>query len=242
MPTRFRRDPISHFLHEIPVGSIPRTELWDCDQIPRCRSFHSICSVSAADPTQLMVRYLSCFCVPCINNEWDDCENEDHVSAWLLKKLKPHNTRLVRQYQINTAGGVDESQFTERASQDLADDLRVGDKFVVPAEDGNEEGVLYYVLVCQRTKFVVRTPFSCVWGNDFEVGDEVVEGKYFQRWGNRESGNYVFPDGSHPAYIHSHWVKAIRFPMLMQDHRIQGGDPTHKLQPVHYQRILLSLV
>lgn len=100
--------------------------------------------------------------------------------------MKPHNTRVVTQYQIQGLCGAHESEFTKRASQDLGDNLKVGDKFAVPTEEGNKEGMLYYVVVCQHTKFVVRTSFTCVWGNEFAAGDGIVKDKYFQRWGNRK--------------------------------------------------------
>jgi hypothetical protein len=37
--------------------------------------FHSMASVSLADPSKLMVRDLSCFCVPCVHQDWESCEN-----------------------------------------------------------------------------------------------------------------------------------------------------------------------
>jgi hypothetical protein len=73
---------------------------------------------------------------------------------------------------------------------DLTNDIDIGKKFAVLAEEGNDKGVVYYVLQCQHRKFVVGEDFTCIWGNDFEVGDHAVEGIYYQRWG-MGAHNYV---------------------------------------------------
>jgi hypothetical protein len=51
----------------------------DCEVLAGSRSFHLVSSISAADPTQLLVRYLSYLCAPCIGQDWDACMNQAHV-------------------------------------------------------------------------------------------------------------------------------------------------------------------
>lgn len=184
-----------------------------------------------------MVRLLSCFCQACQAHNWDDCENTSHVDPWSVVQIKPQNTRLVRAQMITSLEDHDDSQF-HGDNDELTDFLSIGQNFVVLAEDGNCEGVPYYVLHCQRPKFVVRQAFECVWGNKFEVGDHAVEGTYYQKWGPQ---NYVYLSTSRPTYIHSHLVIARGFPMMPQDHMVQGRDPTYKLLQGHHQMILNNL-
>ena len=64
--------------------------------------FHSVASMSSADPLKLMVRDLSCFCVhqdwescentcfciDCDSSIWENCENTYHIQQWPLIKVK----------------------------------------------------------------------------------------------------------------------------------------------------------
>jgi hypothetical protein len=122
-------------------------------------------------------------------------------------------------------------------TDDLMDSLEIGDHFAILAEPNNEEGVPYYILQCQREKFIVGEPFHCVWGNSFEIGDHVIEGLYFQNWGTR-ARNYVFLNNSLPAFVHSHLLKATKFPMIPLDHRVKGSDPIYNLPEEH--QVLIS--
>lgn len=65
---RFGRDEIYCYFHNVVVVACRESNILNSDSevVTGSRSFHSISSVSAADPTQLLVRYLSCFCGPCI--------------------------------------------------------------------------------------------------------------------------------------------------------------------------------
>jgi hypothetical protein len=54
--------------------------------------------------------------------------------------------------------------------QDLGD-LQIGDNFVILVEEGNEKGIDFYVLQCQKAKHVVQEAFTCSWGSSFEIGD-----------------------------------------------------------------------
>ena len=239
---RFGRDKIYRYFHH--VAGVARQECdiqnSDCEPIPGSRSFHSISSVSAADPTQLVVRNFSCFCAPCIAQDWDSCINKTHVDAWLLRKLLPKNPRVIRRHIIEQLQEADDSQFGGD-SEAITDDLHIGTNFAVRAEDENDEGVLYYLLSVVRPRFRVEVPFTCVWGNEFVAGEYAIEGMYYQKFGRNNSHNYVWLTGSQPAYIHAESVKATDFPMIIQNHRVSGGDATYKLLEEHHQLILLSL-
>jgi hypothetical protein len=87
----------------------------------------------------------------------------------------------------------------------------------------------------------VEVPFTCAWGNEFLVGKYAIEGMYYQNFGRNNSYNYVWLIGSQPAYIHADSVKATDFSMIIQNHRVSGGDATYKLLEEHHHLILLSL-
>jgi hypothetical protein len=239
--TRKGRRHISRYFHEVSKEDlvIARTEPWDCATVDGTRNLHSISSLTAADPTQLLVCDMSCLCQSCLLQNWEQCLNNGHVLLWRLVKLRPRNTRVVRRVMIERVENDDESQFggDEEA---LADGVSTGDNFAVLANEGNDEGVPYYIVQCQRPKLFVQTAFQCVWGNIFEVGEYAIEGFYYQRWG-RGSRNYVYLSGSHPAYLHPDSVKAKGFPMVPKDHVVQGSDPTYTLLEEHHAMIMSSL-
>jgi hypothetical protein len=174
-----------------------------------------------------MTRNLSCFCANCQSQDWNLCVNKIHIPAWSLVKI-----RVIQQQMMQSLEEEDNLQFGGDPDI-LTEELQIGQNFAVLAEEGNDEEVQYYILQCQRAKFVVREDFDCVWGNKFEVGDHAIEGIYYQRCG-RGLHNYVYLTGSHPAYIHSHLVKAKNFSILPHDHRVQGQDPTNKLSEEHH--------
>jgi hypothetical protein len=101
----------------------------------------------------------------------------------------------------------------------MANLFLVGDKFAVPAEPHYAEEVQFYVLECQRWKFLVRYTFKCKWECEFEVGDYAMAGRYFQKWGRAEK-SYVFLDGSCVAYIPTDLVCHVKFAMQPTEHRV----------------------
>jgi hypothetical protein len=46
----------------------------------------------------------------------------------------------------------------------LGDLLYISDNFMVIAEEGNDEDVDFYILQCQKPKYVVQETFTCSWG------------------------------------------------------------------------------
>lgn len=155
-----------------------------------------------------MVRDLVCFCSPCVTKNWEACWNTSHALPWSLIKLKPINNRLVC-HQMEEYEDHEEWEFGGHG-EDLLDLLQAGDNFVILAIEGNDVGVDFDVLQCQRAKFMVHESFQCVWGCHFDVGDHVVTLTYYQKWG-RGSQNYVFLNQSRTTYIDAHLVKDIKF-------------------------------
>jgi hypothetical protein len=77
-----KKAQISRKFWHIEEASVVRSNPFACATIPGSRSLHWIFSFSTADPTKLMVRQLSCFCLPCIDEDWNNCENKEHVKPW----------------------------------------------------------------------------------------------------------------------------------------------------------------
>jgi hypothetical protein len=121
----------------------------------------------------------------------------------------------------------EDSQFGEDGNL-LSDLLMLGDNFAIPATRGNREGVEFYLLFCQRGRFLVREAFECSWGHTFEVGDYAVCGSYYQTWGRLDK-SYVLLDSSQQAYLPSELVVHVKFNMAPQDHHVQGDDTVYYL-------------
>jgi len=66
-----------------------------CDNIPRSKEFHSIHVFCPFDPTRFMVRPLAFFYAACLESEWHNCGNQNHVQQWRLIKLQPKDTQFV---------------------------------------------------------------------------------------------------------------------------------------------------
>ena len=99
---QFGHDEIYCYFQNVAVVARRESDILNSDYevVAGSRSFHSISSVSAADPIQLLVRYLSCFCSHCIAQDWGACINKVHVQPWLLKKFLPKNPRIIRRHMI----------------------------------------------------------------------------------------------------------------------------------------------
>lgn len=208
------------------IDSVDRSNPHNCDTISGSRQLHSIFAISPADPTKLMVRELSCFCASCLVEDWETCESKGHVKSWQLVKLKPANTRQVCEI-MDENDNSDDWEFGGDEGN-LGDVLNIGDNFAIPAEPENEEGVDFYLLQCQQPKFIVKAPFECVWGGSFDVGDFVVAGTYYQRWG-RTDKTYVYLSESRVAYVNAESVVACKFQMKPASYRVKGDDPIYKI-------------
>lgn len=44
---------------------------------------------SSSDSTRLLVRKLSCFCLSCMEKDWENCEQKAHVQVWRAVKMQP---------------------------------------------------------------------------------------------------------------------------------------------------------
>jgi hypothetical protein len=172
-----------------------------------------------------MVQELSCFYASCMCKDWENCDSQSHVRAWELVKLRPTNTRLVYD-TMDEHENEDDWEFGGEGGS-VGDMLNIGDNFVVPAEEDNNEGVEFYILQCQRPKFFVKEPFECIWGGRFEVGNCVVATTYYQRWG-RTDRTYVYLNESRVAYVNADLVIACKFLMQPTIYKVKGQESIYK--------------
>lgn len=220
-----KADICRKFWH-IQESEVVRSNPFGCATIPGSRSLHSIFSFSAADPTKLMVRQLSCYCPSCIDEDWENCQNTGHVQPWRCIKLRPTDTDYVRDVMMDN---VDQDDWAFGGDgEEMSDLINVGDNFVVPAEAENEEGVEFYILQCQIPKFRVVQPFQCVWGCEFDAGDYVIGGTYYQKWGI-SSKSFVYLAESRTTYVDAHLVRMCKFPLPPAHHRVKGDDSIYQL-------------
>lgn len=196
-----------------------------CNTIPGSKSLYSIMGFSMTDPTLLKTRALSCFCIPCVDGDWADCERTSHVQEWQVQRLVPVSVRAIEE-QVEDMDEA-ENMLHDGVSIEIGDLVEVGDNFMIPAEEENEDGVQFYILQCQKTKFVLQEPLSCPWGGTFNVGDAVIRGKYYKKYGHGDK-TYVFCDKAVDAHVDAHLVRACKFPMILASHRVKG-TPVYKL-------------
>lgn len=99
---------------------------------------------------------------------------------------------------------------------------------MIPAPEGNDEGVEFYVLQCEKPKFEVLEDFQCPWGEIFEKGDFAVVGTYYQKYG-RGSNTFVLLDKSRKAHVKAGHIRAVKFPMILAPHILRGGSAVYKM-------------
>lgn len=216
---------VNRFFWEIPKDPALRHRTYDCETVQGSQALHSIYSFSIADPTQLFVRKLACFCAHCLDGDTNHCENTSHVDNWDLVKLKPFDLHHVRQHMLHHDGEEGEDWEDVIEGEGFGDLIRTGDNFAVPAIEGNDEGVDFYVLQCTKAKYEVQKKFTCAWGPEFDVGDLIVEAIYYQKWND----GYVFLSNSQMAHIDAHLVVHGKFAMLPKPGRRKGGEVTYDM-------------
>jgi hypothetical protein len=119
--------------------------------------------------------------------------------------------------------------------------LEVGDNFAVVASTDNDEGVEFFIICCSRGVHEVKVAFTCHWGTSFQVGDKVVCGTYYQKWGRSESSSYVLLNSSKIVYLHACHVVVIKFLMTPTDYRVAGNAPVYNL-PTGAKDKILSVI
>lgn len=155
------------------------------------------------------------------------CEKKAYVDPWTVTKIQPRNTSFAAAHLAEE--DEDDAWDYEQDGECMGDIVQPGDNFAVPPEEGNDEGVSFYVLQCQQAKHIVEVDFQCIWGGQFQAGDSVISGKYYQKWGRQDSNNYVFLRNSREAFFDANSVLACKFQMIPRQYRVKGGDAVYNM-------------
>jgi hypothetical protein len=87
------------------------------------------------------------------------CENLPWAKEWEVEVLIPNNVGYIH-HAMENAFQEDEWDESGGVGDHLAPYISLGDNFVVNLEDGNLEGVDFYILMCTKTTFTFKQPFK----------------------------------------------------------------------------------
>ena len=149
------------------------------------------------------------------------------------------NAAHVREAIAQTYDGVHWTDYGADGDH-LASCMELGQNFATNAVDENNGGVDFEVLMCTKVAYTVKKAFTCDWGQEFEVDDLCIAGLYYQQYGTDE-WNYVLLWNSKVAHIHAWQVRALKFPMEPQDHRVLGNNVVYRLDSHAETRIRSAL-
>lgn len=158
---------------EIKLGDVNRENRWDCDAVPNARSMHSVRGYSKENCSSIAYRKLSCYCSACMQNQWRKCSNKTHVTSWSFHKITLSDGG-------NSDDELEEPKY-EGHYEALSEAIEVGDNFALNAEDGNEEGVDFYLIKCTSTKEQLKADEVDSWGTKIEAGSYILKGFYYKQ-------------------------------------------------------------
>lgn len=79
IPVESRKKRLVHrFFWE--VFDVDRSHVWECKSVPKTCGFHLVRSFDNF-VIEIWTRKLACFCFPCSDGDWDECESLDSVDA-----------------------------------------------------------------------------------------------------------------------------------------------------------------
>ncbi len=113
--------------------------------------------------------------------------------------------------------------------------LEIGYNFAVNAKEGNSEGQDFWFICYTKSLHTIKKTFKCRWDIEFDERDDMVVGKYYQKWGDSNL-SYVLLTDSHVAYMYAHLVKVIKFLMPPKSHWVFG---MMRCLNCHQKRLLL---
>ena len=200
------------YFHYIGNDDVDRRNPHSCDRIPGSSKLHSVLGPDRYDPTKLLVRELSCFCGPCLEYNFNNCENKVYVKSWTAVKIQAYAIGFALPvHELDDGEDIWDWEYSEDGMVDL---VQAGNNFAVPAAPDNDEGISFYILQCQTPKEMLTEDLTCAWGGHFKVGDYVISGTYYQKWGRSDLHNYVYLANSQVAHIDANIVLACKFGML----------------------------
>lgn len=119
----------------------------------------------------------------------------------------------------------------------LAACLSIGDNFSLLAPQGNDEGVDFWILLCEKELHLVDRDCEDPQGQTFERGD-MVSGRYYKQSG-RQTSCYILT--AERTLVYSHLVKVSKFKMGQAAHR-QKGRAVFSLSNIEHSMLYLQFV
>jgi hypothetical protein len=108
---------------------------------------HLIKSVGVGDIDKLLKRNLACFCCFYLDSNYKKHVNLVWTKDWDVEVLIPNSARYVR-FAIEVIAIEDEWDQFGQCGDYLVNYLELGDNFVINVEEGNNEGVEFYIVLC----------------------------------------------------------------------------------------------
>lgn len=230
------RRPVQRTFWHVLEDDVDRESNFDCDPIKGCREVHSVQSVGSMDVNKLLKRNLACFCTACIERDWSACENLAWAQSQEVELLVVQKPGYVQSVVMAEFKEDDWDEFGTNG-QYFASITELGDNFAINAAPNNEENVEFYVLVCTKQMYTCKKAFECPWGESFEPGDLVIQGRYYQKYGTA-ADTYVFLKTSQKAHVLVDNIRATKFPMHIADHHVAGNDLVYRLPGTVEEAIL----
>jgi hypothetical protein len=155
-------------------NDVDRVNQYDCEPIKGIQDLHSIKFVGVMDVNKIMKKNLSCFYYFCVDGNFVTCENLPWTEEWEVDIFIPCSTTFVCDVML---GAFDEAKWDQFGmnGDHLTSCLALGNNFVMNAGKNNTEGVHFYILMCMKPIYILQSPYTCAWGQQFETNDIVYE-------------------------------------------------------------------
>ncbi|GAQ89961.1 hypothetical protein KFL_005820050 [Klebsormidium nitens] len=138
------REGVSRKFVFIGEDEVDRSVPYECKQIPGTRSFHAVRGAGGRNATTLFHRQLACFCGPCFEGKFEDCESTAYAGDWVQVELQPSQLPLPDDLDDDDD---DAPRFGGDDHNELPNLLEPGDFFAMAAESENEP---YFLGQCTR--------------------------------------------------------------------------------------------
>jgi hypothetical protein len=139
-----------------------------------CRSHFSF---RVAGGNKLAIRELSCRCTPCLDHDWERCENQSEVGSWTILYLESHVP--------SSAGTKTRNQLSLISNQRraLAMQCAVGE-FVALESADDEEGFAFWIALVTKAAWIrkEKAPSISTNGNKLVSGHCYLEVQMFHRY------------------------------------------------------------
>ncbi len=181
---------ITRVFWHVKIIDVDRKNNYRCDNIKGSQKIHFIRCFSNSVVNKLLKKDLALFCFHYLDSNFLACGNLAWTKPWDIEILNSNNPAYVHSaIQI----GTNEEEWDEFGGygEYLTSCLKVGDNFVVYAQEGNEEDIDFYIVLYTQAIHIVKKDFTNTWKTYFKEGDVVVARKYYKKWGTCEA-SHVF--------------------------------------------------